>query len=77
MITIIIYTIISFILDGLLSNYIEQDSLFITIYSLIALVISYNYFDNDKKYLKVLITLAILFDIVYTNTFIINILIFK
>ena len=80
MIIIVIYTIISFLLDGLISNFIgpslTDPSYFRTIYSLIALVISYNYFDNEKKYLKILLVLGILFDIVYTNTFLLNIFIF-
>ena len=80
MIIIIIYTIISFLLDGLISNFtninIVDPSYFRTIYSVISLVISYHFFENDHKYLKVLIILGILFDIVYTNTFLLNIFIF-
>ena len=76
MIIMIIYTIISFLLDGLTSNFISSNSYFGTIYSVIALVIIYNYFENDMKYLKILIPLGILFDIVYTNTFVLNIFLF-
>ena len=77
---IIIYTIISFLLDGLMSNYISiniiDPSYFRTIYTIISLVIIYNYFDNNSKYLKILLILGMLFDIVYTNTFLLNIIIF-
>ncbi len=80
MILVIIYTIISFFLDGLISNYIPIDIIFpnyfTTIYSVISLIIIYNYFDNEQKYLRILFPLAILFDIVYTNTFILNIILF-
>lgn len=80
MIIIIVYMIISFLLDGFISNYtninIVNPSYFRTIFSLIALIISYNYFDNENKYLKILFIVGILFDIVYTNTFILNIFIF-
>ena len=80
MIIIIIYSIISFLLDGLISNYtsinIINPSYLRTIYTLVSLVITFNYFDNKKKYLYLLIILGILFDIVYTNTFILNIFIF-
>lgn len=80
MIVIIIYTIISFLLDGLLSNYMSiniiDPSYFRTIYSIISLVIIYNYFDNNTKYLKILLILGIIFDIVYTNTFLLNVVIF-
>ena len=80
MIIAVTYVILSFILDGLLSNYIGfnlvDPSYLKTIYSIISLVIIYNYFDNQKKYLIVLIVLGIFFDIVYTNTFILNIVVF-
>ena len=48
----------------------------LTIYTIISLVIMYNYFDNKKKYFIILIILGALFDIVYTNTFLVNIVIF-
>ncbi|MBQ2872451.1 MAG: hypothetical protein IJE89_00410 [Bacilli bacterium] len=80
MIIAIIYVIISFLLDGIISNIIPfnlvDPSFFKTIYSVISLVIIYNYFDNKKKYLSILIILGILFDIIYTNTFILNIIVF-
>ena len=80
MVIVIIHIIFSFLLDGFLSNYLNTSivnpSYFITIYSLISLVIIFNYFDNKKKYLKILIVVSILFDIVYTNTLFLNIIIF-
>ena len=80
MIIIIIYTIISFLLDGLLSNYMSiniiEPSYFRTIYSIISLILIFNYFDNNSKYLKTLLIVGILFDIVYTNTFLLNVTIF-
>ncbi len=76
----IIYVIISFFLDGLISNHMNftltNPSYFSTIYSLISLVILYNFFENKKKYLSILLALGILFDIIYSNTFILNIVIF-
>lgn len=80
MIISIIYVIISFLLDGLMSNLVPfnlvDPSYLKTIYSVISLVIIYNYFDNKSKYLTILIILGIFFDIVYTNTFILNIIVF-
>lgn len=80
MLVAIIYIIISFFLDGLISNYtkinIIDPSYLRTIFSVISLVITFKYFDNDKKYLSILIPLGILFDIVYTNTFLLNTFIF-
>lgn len=80
MIIMVIYTVISFLLDSLLSNYINTSlidpSYLRTIYSVISLVIIFNYFENKTKYLVITIILGILFDIVYTNTFLLNIVIF-
>ena len=80
MIIAVTYVIISFLIDGLMSNILPfnlvEPSWFKTIYSVVSLVIIYNYFDNPKKYLSILITLGIFFDIVYTNTFILNIVVF-
>lgn len=80
MIIAVIYIIISFLLDGIMSNIISfnlvDPSYLKTIYSVVALVIIYNYFDNHQKYLTILIILGIFFDIVYTNTFILNIVVF-
>ena len=76
----VIYVILSFLLDSLMSNILPLNltdpSWFKTIYSVISLVILYNYFDNQKKYLSILIVLGIFFDIIYTNTFIVNIIVF-
>ena len=80
MIIIIPYIIISFLLDCLISNYVSinivSPSYLRTIYTIISIVITYHYFDNSKKYLIILIILGFLFDIVYTNTFPLNIVIF-
>ncbi len=80
MIIAIVSVIISFFLDGLLSNYFNfsliNPSIFKTIYTIVALVVVLPYFNNDRKYLYILFVTAILFDIVYTNTFILNIILF-
>lgn len=80
MIITIIYLIISFLLDGLMSNSgsfaLTNPSYFTTIYTVIGIVVTYHYFENSKKYLYLLISFGILFDIVYANTFLINIIVF-
>lgn len=80
MIVIIIYLIISFLLDSIISLYIPASlttlSYFKTIYTLVSLVVIFNYFENSKKYLIIAIILGALFDTVYTNTFLLNIVIF-
>jgi len=80
MIIAIIYVTLSFILDGLISNYVSinlvNPSYLRTIYTVISLIVIYHYFENEKKYLSILLILGIFFDIVYTNTFCLNIFIF-
>lgn len=77
---IFVYIILSFLLDGLISNYlnftISSISYFTTIYTIISFAVSYNYFSNKKKYLLVLLIMGLLFDIVYTNTFPLNVIVF-
>ncbi|MBQ8192655.1 MAG: hypothetical protein IJZ46_01095 [Bacilli bacterium] len=51
-------------------------SFFTTIYTVIGLVILYPYFSNHKKYYLLVIIFGILFDILYTSTFILNLIIF-
>lgn len=76
----IIVVIISFLLDALISSHIgytlANPSLFKTIFTIVSLVSIYPYFNNDKKYLYILIITGILFDIIYTGTFLFVTLIF-
>ncbi len=51
-------------------------SWFSCIYLLTSLIILLPYFSNSKKYLKLLIIFGLLMDIVYTNTLILNTIIF-
>lgn len=80
MTVLLIYIITSYLLDGLISNYISiniiNPSYLRTIYSIVSLVIIYHYFENYRKYLYITITLGVLFDIVYTNTFPMNTILF-
>lgn len=80
MILTVIILIISFLFEGFISNYLNisflDNNYFSTLYTLITFIILYTYFNNQKKYLILLIIFAILFDIVYTNTFILNIVLF-
>ena len=72
----IIILLISFFIQGLTSNYLGYTygdlSIFLTIYTLIALLIVNPYFENKKKYFIILIIFGLLTDIVYSNTFILN-----
>ena len=77
---VIIHLILSFLLDGLLSNTTDilliNASYFKTIYTIISLVVIFRYFEYPKKYLIILLITGILFDIVYTNTLLLNPFIF-
>ena len=80
MIISILYLVISFLLEGIMSNIfpstLSNISYFTTIYVIIAFGIIYPYFDNDNKYYLLILIFGILFDVLYTSTFFINIFIF-
>ena len=80
MIISIIILIISFLSEGLFSNYLSSTfnnlNMFSTLYTLIALVVIYPYFHNEKKYYILLIVFGILMDVVYINTFMMNLMLF-
>lgn len=80
MIISIIYLVLSFILDNFMSNIFHSTltniSYFTTIYIIISFVILYPYFNSEKKYYILLIIFGLLFDILYTGTFIFNMVLF-
>lgn len=80
MIASIITLLFSFLFQTISSNYagyIYHDlSLFTTIYILIALLVIKPYFENEKKYLAVLIITGFLMGITYTNAVFLNICLF-
>ncbi len=71
---------ISFLLDGLISSYINifssNISIFSTIYTVLALSMVTKYIKDEKKYYLVYLLTGLLFDMAYTNTFILNMTIF-
>lgn len=72
MIYIIIIT--SFLLEGITTNLISMNSLLIPVFTITSFVITYPYFNKEKKYLFLLTSLSvgICYDIVYTNSLFIN-----
>ncbi len=80
MIIVSIYLILSFLLEGISSLYISYNlinpSIFMTLYVVVGLVVIYPYFINKKKYIYLVIIFGVLFDIIYTNTLLINLVIF-
>lgn len=65
---ILVVSIISFILDGVLSKYLFS-SLFIPLLTIISLIIIYPYFrNNNYRFLKYTFIIGLLYDISYANT---------
>lgn len=69
-----IVNIISFLLDGILSNILTKP--FIPLFSIVSLVVIENYKKDKKKYLINCFILGLLYDLVYTNTLFLNGLLF-
>lgn len=68
--------ILSFILEGLISNLISiQTKLFNPLFTLISLIL-FNHKYNLKKYLIISFCIGLLYDIIYTNTLFLNAFIF-
>lgn len=80
MVLLFIYVMFSFLIEGFMSNIfvstLNYVSYFTTIYTIISLVIVYPYFYNKKKYYIFLVIFGLLFDSLYTSTFIVNMCIF-
>ncbi len=74
---IVLITMISFFLDGILSRYILPNSLFLPLFTIVSLVIIYPYFNNDNfRYFKFIAIIGLLYDITYYNTLFYNFFIF-
>lgn len=80
MIIAVILLIFSFLLEGFMSLYFPSNlinpSVLSCLYTLITLIIIYPYFYNEKKYYILLIIFGLLIDIVYSNTFLFNTILF-
>lgn len=79
MILLILFIVISFLLDGLLSVIIPFDTLYLfkTFFSLVSIVVLFPYLEyNNKLYFLIVFVLGLFFDIVYTNTIMLNAILF-
>lgn len=66
---IIVISMISFFLDGILSRYIPISSIFLPLFTIVSLILIYPYFrGNDYRYFKYIAILGLLYDISYANT---------
>lgn len=72
----IIYVIISFLLEGVISNYVNN-TILNCCFSIISLLLIYPYmYKNLNKYYILSFSLGLLYDITYTNTIFLNAIIF-
>lgn len=70
------FPFISLILDSIISNYILlSTNFFLPLFTLTSLVIIYPFINNDRKYLKILIIVGLLYDGL-TNTLFIQTILF-
>lgn len=70
---IVAVLLISFILEGIISNVIPLDSLFIPMFSVVALLVTYPLFNDNKiKFFIYSGSLGLLYDLTYTTTPFIN-----
>lgn len=72
----ILFYILSFVLDGIISLFLSKNSVFLTLFSLMSLVITYPFYKKKESILYVGIILGLLYDIVYTQTLFLNTIIF-
>jgi rod shape-determining protein MreD len=65
---IVFVSVLSFLLDGIISKYITSNTLFIPLLTLMSLIVIYPYFKESYKYFRYCAILGFLYDIAYMNT---------
>lgn len=73
---IVFITVLSFLLDGIISKYISTNTFFLPLLTIMSLIIIYPYFKEPYKYFRYCSILGILYDIAYANTIFYNFFIF-
>lgn len=69
----IVAMVISFLLDGIISGFIQVNSIFLPLFSLLSLVLVYPYFKNkNKNFLIAAAIMGCMYDVVYTNSLFLN-----
>lgn len=78
MVIVIATVVISFLLESIISNFVSIDSqLWIPLFSLVSLIIIYPYFKGqEQNYLKTCAVTGLCYDIVFTDTLLMNFIIF-
>ena len=74
---IIFIIVISLLLESIVSNLLPMGTFFNPLFSLVALVLIYPYFNNDDlRYIKYCGILGLIYDLIFTNTLFLNMMIF-
>lgn len=71
-----IFILISFILDGVLSLLMNQDSIYIPLLSIMALIVVYPYIKDKQRIVIMGGFVGLLYDVVYTQTLFLNTILF-
>lgn len=70
---IYIILVISFILEGVFTNLVSMNSMFLPLFSIISLSLIYPFIKNkDNLFLYLCLMLGLMYDVVYTNSLFIN-----
>ncbi|MDD2181024.1 MAG: rod shape-determining protein MreD [Bacilli bacterium] len=74
---IIFIIILSLLLENIMSNLIPMGTFFNPLFSIVALVIIYPYFNNDDlRFIKFCAVIGLIYDIIFTNTLFLNMIVF-
>lgn len=65
-----VFIIISFFLDGFISNYISINGIFYPLFTLMSLIIMYPYYSHNNTFYKFTFFVGVVYDLIYTDTFI-------
>lgn len=74
----LITLIVSFLLDGIVSNFVSLNTNFFNpLFSLVAIILVYPFFNkNDNNYLKIVSIMGLFYDFVYTDMMVLNLALF-
>ena len=78
MMMVSVVTVLSFLLEGIVSNIVGITSTWLVpLFSIVSLIIIYPYFNHEEgNFLKVCFAVGLFYDLVYTDTLVINACIF-
>lgn len=78
MMMVSVVTVLSFLLEGIVSNIVGITSTWLVpLFSIVSLIIIYPYFNHEEEnFLKVCFAVGLFYDLVYTDTLVVNACIF-